>query len=292
MNPITLAMLGGSAIGGIANILGADSERDAERAQLNAYLQSIGKQEGLAQQGFDTQKEMFQPYANLAPKYLQQLESGIASGEFSQPDMGQFDYQGDVNQFLDPSMKYQMDQGRQNLEQSAVAGGGLSSGATLRELMNQGQDYARQDYGNAYGRMQQDKQFNYQDWLNHFNNQSMQAQQKYEQLGSMFNTGMSGVNAISGAQNNLTNSMMGAEGQRGTVMGQKNSLNDRFNANVIGTVGNTLGQMAGTFAGGFGGGGSGASPAPTLPQPYQPQNMYMAQNLNPSLMPQVSQGNL
>lgn len=298
MDPITLGALisgGSSLLGGIFGGLSADSERDQQRAMINEYMRSIARQEGIAREGLDTQTGLYQPYANLAPKYLSQLESGIANGDFNQPTLGDFSYDKTAQDFLDPSLGYQQEQIRKSIEQSAVAGGGLNSGKTLRDIMGSAQKIGETGYNNAYNQMTADKSFNYQDYINHFNNQSQQVKDKYQQISNMFNTGMQGVNAISGANQNYTNSMMGAESQRGTLMGQKAGLNDQFNGKMMGIIGNTLGGIGGAASSYFG-----QPTQPTLPslpttsfqQPYQPQNLYMAQNLNSTLMPQMPQGNL
>lgn len=54
-----------------------------------------------------------------------------------------------VNQFLDPSMQFQLQQGREAIESSAAARGGLLSGATLKELTKFGTGLASTNYNNA-----------------------------------------------------------------------------------------------------------------------------------------------
>jgi hypothetical protein len=57
----------------------------------------------------------------------------------------------------DPGYQFRMDEGRNALEGSAAASGGLFSGATGRRLERYGQDYASGEYSNAYSRFNNDR---------------------------------------------------------------------------------------------------------------------------------------
>lgn len=54
--------------------------------------------------------------------------------------------------FDDPGYKARLAEGRGSLEASAAARGTLNTGGTLQDIVRQGQDYASQEYGNAYNR--------------------------------------------------------------------------------------------------------------------------------------------
>jgi len=57
----------------------------------------------------------------------------------------------------DPGYEFRMAEGQKALERSAAARGGLQSGGTLRALSRYGQDYASNEYTNAYNRFNADK---------------------------------------------------------------------------------------------------------------------------------------
>lgn len=52
----------------------------------------------------------------------------------------------------DPSFQFRLDQGRKALEQSAAGKGVLRTGGTLKDLVNYGQNFASNEYGNVYTR--------------------------------------------------------------------------------------------------------------------------------------------
>lgn len=74
--------------------------------------------------------------------------------------MGNSDFQKDFTSAdfsKDPGYDFRMQEGMKALERSAAARGGLNSGATLKSIGRYGQDYASNEYGNAYNRFNQDR---------------------------------------------------------------------------------------------------------------------------------------
>ena len=57
--------------------------------------------------------------------------------------------------------KFRLNEGQKALERSAAAKGGLYSGSTLKALSRYGQDYASNEYQNAYNRDLQNRQAKY-----------------------------------------------------------------------------------------------------------------------------------
>lgn len=57
----------------------------------------------------------------------------------------------------DPGYEFRMAEGQKALERSAAARGGLQSGGTLKALGRYGQDYASNEYSNAYNRFNADR---------------------------------------------------------------------------------------------------------------------------------------
>lgn len=53
----------------------------------------------------------------------------------------------------DPSYQFRLGEGLRGIEGSAAARGTMLSGRTLKDLMRYGQDYASQEYANAYNRL-------------------------------------------------------------------------------------------------------------------------------------------
>lgn len=78
-------------------------------------------------------------------------------GDSSDPTYGSFAKPFDVTEFYkqqDPAYSFRLQQGTQALQNSAAAGSGALSGAALKDLLAYNQDYASQEYGNAFNRYQ------------------------------------------------------------------------------------------------------------------------------------------
>jgi hypothetical protein len=61
----------------------------------------------------------------------------------------------------EPGFQFRLDQGRKALEQSAAGKGVLRTGGTLKDLINYGQNFASNEYGNAYNRKFNEYKFDY-----------------------------------------------------------------------------------------------------------------------------------
>jgi hypothetical protein len=86
--------------------------------------------------------------ASLSPSSGSQ--GGVGLGEFNKK-FTLADYQAD------PGYQFRVDQGKQALERSAAARGGVLSGGMLKDLTDYSQGAASQEYGNAYNRFNQDQ---------------------------------------------------------------------------------------------------------------------------------------
>lgn len=62
----------------------------------------------------------------------------------------------------DPGYQFRLNQGEQALNASAAARGVLRTGGTLKDILGYGQNYASQEYGNAYDRAVRDYGLRYQ----------------------------------------------------------------------------------------------------------------------------------
>jgi hypothetical protein len=54
---------------------------------------------------------------------------------------------------MDPGYNFRLGEGMKSLERNAAARGGLISGGALKAAQRYGQDYASNEFGNAYGRV-------------------------------------------------------------------------------------------------------------------------------------------
>lgn len=139
-----VAVAGATVIGGVMSSNAAGKAADA---QSRAAQMSTDEQ----RREFDANQENLKPFRDVGLSVLPELQSGSAPG-------GEFNRNFTLADFnKDPGYQFRMDQGRQALERSAAAGGGLLSGGTGKALAQYGQDYASGEYSNAYNRFNNDQ---------------------------------------------------------------------------------------------------------------------------------------
>lgn len=99
----------------------------------------------------------------------------------------------------DPGYQFRMDEGRNALEGSAAASGGLFSGATGKRLERYGEDYASGEYSNAYNRFNADRNT------------------RFNRLATLAGVGQTATGATAQAGENASNNVAD------TIIGQANA---------------------------------------------------------------------
>lgn len=136
-NNVVYGATGIDITGGAAAQRGLEAQqqaaRDANATQLYMYNQN---------------REDTQPYRETGAMALGRLKGQM--DEFGRGFTMQ-DYQ------QDPGYQFRMKEGMKALQGTAAARGNLNSGATLKALARYGQDYASQEYNNAFNRFQTDQ---------------------------------------------------------------------------------------------------------------------------------------
>lgn len=135
----TLGNLAGTLYG--ANAAGNAAQTQADAAR---YATDIGNQQ------FAQTRADMEPWRQSGIGALAQINSGTADGGEFNRNFTAADFQAD------PGYQFRMDQGAQGLQRSAAARGGLLNGGTLKALSRYGQDYASNEFGNAYNRWNND----------------------------------------------------------------------------------------------------------------------------------------
>ncbi len=118
------------AIGGSA-LLGANASKSAAKTQAAAADQATQLQERM----FNRQVELQEPWRQAGINALNRMQSG------------------DVMGTMDPSYQFRLGEGMKALDRQAAARGGLISGGALKAAQRYGQDFASQEFGNAYNRL-------------------------------------------------------------------------------------------------------------------------------------------
>jgi hypothetical protein len=119
----------GSIIG--SSLIGANAASKAAKAQASAADQATQLQREM----FEKQLELQQPFQEAGVNALAKMQKGV------------------VSDYMDPSYQFRLGEGMKALERQAAARGGLISGGALKAAQRYGQDYASQEFGNAYNRL-------------------------------------------------------------------------------------------------------------------------------------------
>jgi len=134
-----------AAIGGAA--LSSAASSSAARKQAKSADAATQVQKDM----YDQTRKDLDPYREAGSNALGQLMGQMGeNGYFNQTFNGQDIYD-------DPSYKFRLNEGLNSIQSGAASQGGLLSGATLKALNNYGQDFASQEYSNAYNRFNADQ---------------------------------------------------------------------------------------------------------------------------------------
>lgn len=142
---ITAAIIGGGAslLGGVAGgVMQSNSASHAADLQAQAAAQA----NQLQGQMFEEQRSDQAPWRQAGAQALSQMQDPYFQKSFDPSTVTS-----------DPGYAFRLQQGQQALERSAAARGGLQSGGTLKGLTQYAQDYASNEFQNAYNRFGNDQ---------------------------------------------------------------------------------------------------------------------------------------
>ena len=205
----------------------------ASDAQLQATRESIAAQE----KAFERQVALQEPFREAGMKGQNQLMDllGLSSnvnapgyGSLAKPFTGQ-------DMYKDPGYAFRLNEGIKALDRSAAARGGLLGGNQLRGVTQFGQDYATNEYQNAFNRYQAERSA------------------RLNPLQSLAGQAQSTANTLTNAAGNL------GAGESGALMAGGNAaaagLIGAGNARASGYVGsanawgNTIGNLTNAYVG-------------------------------------------
>lgn len=197
--------LGGTALSAIGSILAGKSQASA--ADKAALLSAYAAQQASAQQ---------QPYSTAGVNALGQLSAGTQPGGDLIRPFGEADFKAD------PGYGFRLGEGMKALERSAAARGGLLSGSALKGITRYGQDFASNEYQNAYNRYGTNQ-------TNQFNRLASIAG-----LGQTANNSLANI-GMQNAGNAGTAALVGGQSRASTYAGIGNALGRTNFNNLFGT---------------------------------------------------------
>lgn len=192
--------IGGSAVLGLGGaMMSANAAGNAAEQQAAASREAMGIQ----QQMYNQTRADQEPWRRAGGQALSQMQNADFQRDFTGADFQQ-----------DPGYAFRMAEGAKALERSAAARGGLMSGGFAKGLAQYGQNFASNEYGNAYNRFNSDRDRRFGRLSNiagmgiGANNQVAGAGQNYANQAG--NIGMSNANAQGAAGIAQANAWSGA----------------------------------------------------------------------------------
>jgi hypothetical protein len=135
-----------AAVGGAATLAGSAISAGAAGKAADQQAAAAHEANLLQKEMYDQTRADNQPWRQAGEAALGGLSSSDFSRDFTQADFQQ-----------DPGYAFRMQEGQKALERSAAARGGLQSGGTMKALAQYGQNFASNEYNNAYNRFNADR---------------------------------------------------------------------------------------------------------------------------------------
>jgi len=161
-DPIS-AIVGSAVLGAGSSLIGssnaADAQREAAAASAAAQREAADKSIAAQREMFDIGRADLAPYREGGVAAQNQLRSFLGiGGDTTAPGYGKYTKDFGMEDFTaDPGSAFRLKTGLESLERSGAARGMGLSGAALKGITRYGQDYASNEYQNAFNRYQTER---------------------------------------------------------------------------------------------------------------------------------------
>lgn len=211
MSAVATAIVGGAVIGGYMT---SQATKSAAQTQADAQARAQGQLLASGREAAD----VYNPYVN---KGITALNKMTEDPYFTQQFTGK-----DLNTYLAPGYDFRLQQGQRANLMGTNAAGGAVSGNALRSLQDYTQNFASNEYANAFNQFQVGRS------------------NIYSNLRDIANFGLTGstgqANAIIGTGTNVANLTSAA--------GNAQAASQIAQGNIYGNVANTAGNAAAYYA--------------------------------------------
>jgi anti-sigma28 factor (negative regulator of flagellin synthesis) len=224
---IPAALIGSAVIGGISSMASSSAQSDASQAATDATVQA--NQDNIAYQKwlYTDQKTQAAPWYNAGTDAVTQLQKAISDGTYNldtsklnQQTYNPETFTGNVDLTQDPSYQFRLGQGANALDMSAASKGMLMSGAQAKAITQYGQNFASQEYTNAYNRSLQTNQTNNTNALNATQVNNASNLNTWNALSGENTAEFNRLASVSGAGQTANNAISNAAQNMGTAVGQ------------------------------------------------------------------------
>ena len=226
------ATIGAAVLGVGSSLIGASASKSAASKQADAATEAAALQADIAREQIAAQEKMFNKQIELQEPWRQAGISAlnqIQGGAYGLPAA----FTGQVNMLADPGYQFRLSEGMKALDRQAAARGGLISGSALKGAQRFGQDYASQEYQNAYNRA-----------LTEYNAQLQRSTTGYNRLAGQAGIGQTATQQLTSAAGTYGSNVGNILGASGAA--QAAGITGAANARAAGMVGG-----ANALTGGF-----------------------------------------
>lgn len=177
-------------------VIGSQASKSAANTAASATENAANTASASQERMFNKQVELQEPWRQAGINALNQLGTG---------------FNGKVDLTEDPGYQFRLSEGLKALNRQQAAGGNLLSGGALKAAARYGQDYASNEYQNAYNR----------------------ALTKYNTTAALAGVGQTATNALSGAASNYGNNLANLQYGAGTSAGAARASGYMGTANAL-----------------------------------------------------------
>lgn len=169
---------------------------------------------------------------------IQKSQADPTYGSLAKPSFKAFKPFALSDYIADPGYQFRKDEGQKAIDHADAARGGFYSGAALKEASKYNSDQASQEYGNAYGRYNNDFSIGYGQAKN-------DSDTLYSRLAGLTQTGSGATNTAVNANQNNANAGGNIYGQVGNATAGATLAQGSNNSNILSQIlGNSFGRSS------------------------------------------------
>lgn len=251
MIPLVVAgALAGKGISMLGDAIATQNEKAGVRKASNQLMDAQKKALGEQLAGLEQLRAMYPDDSQIKAEYDQAMRDfENYDARVTMPEFDQSGYSSD--KYLDPYVQYEADQAQRTLESSLAGQGGLYSGKAMQALQQQAQQFAGRNLQQARAEAMNQKQFDYNDYLRHFENLKGNAMLEQQRLANVFqNRGnaRADVQGLIGAKSQAQSSNTLALGD---IQANRTKALYGADSQMYNRLGNALGQATSQVVGSF-----------------------------------------
>lgn len=211
MSVVAAAVVGSAVVGAYASNKASKAQAKSTQQASDTQLQAQRETNEMQWDMYEQNRKDQEPWRKAGETALGQLSTGLKAG-------GEFNRNFQVSDFQkDPGYAFRQSEGLKAIDNSAAARGSSLSGATLKALTKYGQDFASNEFNNAYNR-----------WNNDTSN-------RFNRIAGVAGVGQQAVNQV-GAYGQQTASNI-AQGNMNTANNVASNTIQAGNARASGYIG-------------------------------------------------------